>query len=1119
MIKKISYPELFDPFKDLFYSPNNSYLNIVINIIGKPNIEICSCIDLFNKHVDIMIEFASKISNHAFQFFDQNPQNKIDLILYDLNRICNAQKFSREAFNNFSTEEDSIRLIKRLLDTFYVNHKDVITNQCNSIFKDYYLEFSTFDDFTKNDGSLFLPLLQRLKLKVFQELDGQIYPPLKKNSIEDLHKIFNKAGVPFILDDKSLEQYDETVIAVQIQNILKKFNPQYLDKIVQKKLSTSENKDEPLLLRMMNAIGSRNGLHYESIESILKVKKLQHFIECIQCKPIPKNDIKITSNNLSEIELESKFNAIIQYLRKEREIFKVLLFDFRDEEKKKHSAVLLAQNIIDLFYIKESKCDVIKRCDDLIGSKVPIKSIESFKDKKAFFILSHFYRYGNINIEGKIGTFFTFESLKEKFKEYRIPLVVTEDCFTDLKFNKRFIFYQLYLIFDISRFKFFLSICEKMIKSVNALQKMSHIRISEIMLNITPKLNCLKKKLNRKEESDEMIHSYFSSRVKHKHNLINEAIQKLNDLKAGAISKLNNFESIKDKALDFWSLSTQSVKLEKKFKFDLGLKLVIPDKLSEQDDVITLMNEDIKRIEPFFKSQDVVNLDISKLPNENINSCPSFNLNYPQVDKFAYPTLDAVQYPQIDNPLFDNASCPLFKNIQNYQVKYEKLYKFFIYNAENKRWEFNVDDFNSFAVDYDLFKSRVYLVLFLNSMQNDLIELNSNFIKDKYPNLTENEIFVYALFHEGYRNSNNAKPIFLLLHVPQILPNIDLIIMQIYIYLFSISAIQIVIPSNGRAFYCQFEFTQFIFNVAKCLNLRLNFESKLLFLKDEPGYTKDDMITINGNFISKIIEKLPTSNLCPTDFKCKNERFHNCLNKLTANFKFKSFFDLKYQFDHYRHYELSNLYILLKMQPQTEMNRILNDIINNRAIHLNTERTNLILFDEFACFTPGDDFIFTQKYRNILCERIKKDSFVPDKLLSELKKVSEDLVNKLEKIIKSQNYWSQNDIAIIKDSYSSLIDEVFNDIIFICGFGRLGDFVYKNYLDILSRQKEDDLKSINKIFDDYYKKIGENVERNRDFRSYFNKSPRYIINEVENMKSIEVIVKEGGIDTEIEQDF
>lgn len=358
MIKKISYPELFDPFKDLFYSPNNSYLNIVINIIGKPNIEICSCIDLFNKHVDIMIEFASKISNHAFQFFDQNPQNKIDLILYDLNRICNAQKFSREAFNNFSTEEDSIRLIKRLLDTFYVNHKDVITNQCNSIFKDYYLEFSTFDDFTKNDGSLFLPLLQRLKLKVFQELDGQIYPPLKKNSIEDLHKIFNKAGVPFILDDKSLEQYDETVIAVQIQNILKKFNPQYLDKIVQKKLSTSENKDEPLLLRMMNAIGSRNGLHYESIESILKVKKLQHFIECIQCKPIPKNDIKITSNNLSEIELESKFNAIIQYLRKEREIFKVLLFDFRDEEKKKHSAVLLAQNIIDLFYIKESKSDL-----------------------------------------------------------------------------------------------------------------------------------------------------------------------------------------------------------------------------------------------------------------------------------------------------------------------------------------------------------------------------------------------------------------------------------------------------------------------------------------------------------------------------------------------------------------------------------------------------------------------------------------------------------------------------------------------------------------------------------------------------------------------------------------
>ena len=130
------------------------------------------------------------------------------------------------------------------------------------------------------------------------------------------------------------------------------------------------------------------------------------------------------------------------------------------------------------------------------------------------------------------------------------------------------------------------------------------------------------------------------------------------------------------------------------------------------------------------------------------------------------------------------------------------------------------------------------LVLFFNSNETDLITLNSNLIQSQYPNIYDDEIFVYALCDKplaflnyiiDMRNfQSNQKPIFLLLHIPEEklkLKNIKIIIYQIYYFLSFICDIAVTVL-NKKDFVYQLSLVENISTIKSKYNIEQNQMSK-----------------------------------------------------------------------------------------------------------------------------------------------------------------------------------------------------------------------------------------------------------------------------------------------------
>ncbi|KAK8889507.1 hypothetical protein M9Y10_034256 [Tritrichomonas musculus] len=157
-----------------------------------------------------------------------------------------------------------------------------------------------------------------------------------------------------------------------------------------------------------------------------------------------------------------------------------------------------------------------------------------------------------------------------------------------------------------------------------------------------------------------------------------------------------------------------------------------------------------------------------------------------------------------------------------------KLYKLFYYDEKEEKWIFNREQYDMFSKEehINIEGSNTPVVCYIDSSENDLISLNSNLISHSYPNLNENEIFVYVLcgrtlsmlnFEIDYsdKDKSSIKPIFLLLHVPkekENLPNIKRIIIQIYTFFSLISDLRITIL-NKMFFQMQMLTTLTIFNI------------------------------------------------------------------------------------------------------------------------------------------------------------------------------------------------------------------------------------------------------------------------------------------------------------------
>lgn len=182
------------------------------------------------------------------------------------------------------------------------------------------------------------------------------------------------------------------------------------------------------------------------------------------------------------------------------------------------------------------------------------------------------------------------------------------------------------------------------------------------------------------------------------------------------------------------------------------------------------------------------------------------------------------------------------------QAKYYKLY---CYNEESKKWIYNSESRDQLNDDVIQKDEKIYFsnICYLDSNEEDLILLNSNFINGKYTNLdNEKEIFVYAMIGSSFPNiidqvypSEEKRfklvPIFLIIHVPKEKrnhPNINTIITQIYSLLSFISVARIVVL-NKNNYETQTQNMHSIFNL-----IDKNFEEQRSIQNERNSFFGDD---------------------------------------------------------------------------------------------------------------------------------------------------------------------------------------------------------------------------------------------------------------------------------------
>ena len=157
----------------------------------------------------------------------------------------------------------------------------------------------------------------------------------------------------------------------------------------------------------------------------------------------------------------------------------------------------------------------------------------------------------------------------------------------------------------------------------------------------------------------------------------------------------------------------------------------------------------------------------------------------------------------------------------------------------------------------------------MNSLETELVSMNSNLINGLYPNIEENktEIFIYALCdrflsHLSYniepknKKKLKIKPIFLLLHVPKEKenhPRIQGIVASIYSYLSSICDLKIVLL-DGKNYKNQIKFIEIINKISviyEMKNKNKEEETKETKTKKSISFTKKDT---NDVFIDEIFD-------------------------------------------------------------------------------------------------------------------------------------------------------------------------------------------------------------------------------------------------------------------------
>ncbi|KAK8897567.1 hypothetical protein M9Y10_015525 [Tritrichomonas musculus] len=776
-----------------------------------------------------------------------------------------------------------------------------------------------------------------------------------------------------------------------------------------------------------------------------------------------------TKENKFTIQNKKNFYSTLNFIKKKEKTFHFLIFSFKSSEERNYSAKIFFQNFLNSFFIMQSKEEMIKRFENLIAIYKD-KNHSLYPSASRYAILIGLMKLIDVKSYNE-------KDCKQFFNRYNVPFILNASQFELIK-NSNSIedlpdsyFYQLQFLFD-------------------DWDSYPSNKVIEALLTFKVKV-----------PRYIVPFDHIASRI--------IAIRSYKNLIRLKRNKPKSYELLDQNEKD----QSQSKTMELAKRIDFKNKR---SRMFEIKDSYTFWNDKKIKYEYVYKDGLMINENSQKDMNyiEYFTKVPSSEENYiPLAKKGSYQT---------------------------------ELYKIFYYDEQKLEWKFDQGALDRFSTNNKIsYKdSEVPLIFYANTKEEDLIFVNQYFINGNYPNLLQDQIFVYAFCEKGLNNlhfsfyqnfektTNSSKPIFLAIHIPEnknTMPNISLIITQMYLFLSCICNLVIVILDHER-YNGQIDYFKSIISLRseceKSNKYTPSYEKNIIFKRLRAIFVFNlPNVQINPEFD---IDNKPEFEIFKKNIQIpikscliSTNNFLSLARKIVSelNQNISLYYEVKRNFSLISSTKLSLRY--LQIRKNVELNDTIVKHINERYEQINKTIKSSVnsmhqVYNEIKEFTPQiDRYFIDQAQKNLNSMLIELNEY-KEITKSKLEKRSESNIYSIQKNLKNVKYVtkSQKD-NLIRNHEAFLRKEFFNIISMISNDNLIE--MYDANIDILKVLIEKDTKKLEELFKKYDKTIENRIiHKSNDYVE----STNYVLKENANVKEIAVTIQiNEDLKSIIEQDF
>lgn len=410
----------------------------------------------------------SGVIEHPENIHDKESNNNIALkFLYQNSKIFENEKY------NLNTEENRKKLILDIITKQYFKiSQELIIEKSNLIIQPTKSKTLNIIDIIKPHFLLSL---------LFVLTDGNTENPNSIKSNENIYSClqasFEKAKIPYFLNQCSFDISNEDLFLIQIQIVFNVFNvktsgegkisqnpsevseesiestsEKEIKKIKRKKEIENEDK---FILKLINVLGINGGFKFEDFLHLIQNDNLPRYVMYyLQISSIENVILSDTKPDKITRKIIKNINAVIEFMKKKEKKFEVLLFNFKNPLMRENSTKLFFRHFLNTFFLKISKKKLYERCATLLCRKFEFKDDTRFSDLNNlghFLGLLHFVNEGNLNFDYRKLSSFDEQSVKQLFKKAKVPRLINKEVlknFNSFEISQDLVFYQLQLIFN-----------------------------------------------------------------------------------------------------------------------------------------------------------------------------------------------------------------------------------------------------------------------------------------------------------------------------------------------------------------------------------------------------------------------------------------------------------------------------------------------------------------------------------------------------------------------------------------------------------------------------------------------------------------------------------------------